>query len=124
MTEVGSAERVLVTSALPYANGPIHIGHLVEYLATDIYVRFLRMRGVDAIYVCASDAHGTPIELKARSLGVDPEQMVQRYHDEHLADFTAFQVHFDEFHTTHSVETREHAYAIFEAARALRGVFA
>jgi methionyl-tRNA synthetase len=109
--------RVLVTSALPYANGDIHIGHLVEYIMTDIHVRFLRMRGVDVAYMCASDSHGSPIEMKALSLGMDPEAMVAMYRERHMADFAAFQIRFDRYYTTHSEETKKHAYAIFEGAK-------
>ena len=104
---------ILVTSALPYANGDIHIGHLVEYIQTDIYVRFLKMCGRDAIYMCASDTHGTPVELKARELGVTPEKLVERYNREHFEDFKAFQIEFDRFYTTHSPETRKHSENIF-----------
>jgi len=104
---------ILVTSALPYANGDIHIGHLVEYIQTDIYVRFLKMCEHDTIYMCASDTHGTPVELKARELGVKPEDLVARYNGEHLEDFKAFQIEFDRFYTTHSDETRKHSENIF-----------
>jgi methionyl-tRNA synthetase len=110
-------EPILVTSALPYANGDIHIGHLVEYIQTDIYVRFLKMQGLDAIYLCASDTHGTPVELKARELDMKPEELVAKYNKEHHEDFRGFQIEFDRFYTTHSQETRKHAEAIFEALR-------
>jgi methionyl-tRNA synthetase len=106
---------IVVTSALPYANGDIHIGHLVEYIQTDIFVRFLKMCGHDVIYICASDTHGTPIEIKAAQLGVAPEEMVARYNREHLEDFEAFQIRFERFYTTHSDETRRHSEAIFQA---------
>jgi methionyl-tRNA synthetase len=79
--------QILVTSALPYANGPIHLGHLVEYIQTDIWVRFQRMRGHHCIYVCADDAHGTPIMLKARAEGIEPEELIERIGHEHRADF-------------------------------------
>ncbi len=110
-------EPVLVTSALPYANGDIHIGHLVEYIQTDVFVRFLRMMGKDVVYFCASDTHGTPIDVKASQLGVAPEELVARYNREHLDDFKGFHIHFDRFYTTHSEETRKHAVAIFEACK-------
>jgi methionyl-tRNA synthetase len=110
-------EPILVTSALPYANGDIHIGHLVEYIQTDIFVRFLKMRGLDAIYLCASDTHGTPVELKSKELGVDPEKLVAKYNVEHLRDFEGFQISFDRFYTTHSEETRRHAETIFGALK-------
>ena len=81
---------ILVTSALPYANGPIHIGHLVEYIQTDIWVRFQKMRGQQCFYVCADDAHGTPIMLKARGEGINPEELIARVAQEHKADFNFF----------------------------------
>ncbi len=99
--------KLLVTSALPYANGPIHIGHLVEYLQTDIWVRFQKSIGNDCTYICASDAHGTPIMLRARKEGIDPEELVERYRAEHQRDFSSFHIQFDNYHTTHSEENRE-----------------
>ncbi len=99
--------KILVTSALPYANGPIHMGHLVEYIQTDIWVRFQRLIGNDCTYVCADDAHGTPIMLSARQAGIAPEELVGRYFAEHQRDLSAFLVEFDNFHTTHSTENRE-----------------
>jgi methionyl-tRNA synthetase len=98
--------RILVTSALPYANGPIHIGHLVEYIQTDIWVRFQKMRGHEVYYVCADDAHGTPIMLKAEAEGITPQQLIDRVHTEHAADFAAFNLDFDNYHSTHSEENR------------------
>jgi methionyl-tRNA synthetase len=108
---------ILVTSALPYANGPIHIGHLVEYLQTDIWVRFQKMRGHRCIYVCADDAHGTPIMLRARQDGVDPEDLIARVAKEHQADFAEFKVGFDNYHSTHSEENRECSALIYERNR-------
>ncbi|MBU1070593.1 methionine--tRNA ligase [Myxococcota bacterium] len=105
--------RILVTSALPYANGDIHIGHLVEYLMTDIYVRAMKLAGEDVVYMCASDSHGTPIEVNARKKGMTPEEMVAEYNRRHLEDFTGFGIEFDRFYTTHSDETRIHAERIF-----------
>ena len=102
-----SSRRILVTSALPYANGPIHIGHLVEYIQTDIWVRFQKMRGHECYYVCADDAHGTPIMLRAEQEGVTPEQLIARVSQEHQADFAAFGIEFDNYHSTHSDENRE-----------------
>ncbi len=109
--------KILVTSALPYANGPIHIGHLVEYLQTDIWVRFQKMRGHQCIYVCADDAHGTPIMLRARQEGIEPEQLIARVAEEHRADFAAFKVGFDNYHSTHSEENRECSSLIYERNR-------
>jgi methionyl-tRNA synthetase len=98
---------ILVTSALPYANGAPHLGHMVEYVQTDIWVRYQRMRGHDCLYVCASDAHGTPIMLKARQEGVSPEDLIARFSAEQRRDFADFDISFDNFHTTHSDENRE-----------------
>ena len=96
--------KILVTSALPYVNGSPHMGHLVEYIQTDIWVRFQKLRGHDCIYVCASDAHGTPIMLKARELGITPEALTEGYTAEFVNDFADFGVEFDNYHTTHSPE--------------------
>lgn len=109
--------KILVTSALPYANGDIHIGHLVEYIQTDIYVRFLRLIGEDVIYICASDAHGTPIEINAAKKGIRPEELVAFYHRKHQEDFALFEVAFDEFYTTDSPENRRHCETIFLRAK-------
>ncbi|MCU7929161.1 MAG: methionine--tRNA ligase [Candidatus Thiodiazotropha sp. (ex Codakia rugifera)] len=109
--------KILVTSALPYANGPIHIGHLVEYIQTDIWVRFQKMRGHQCIYVCADDAHGTPIMLRARQEGIEPEQLIARVAKEHRADFAAFQVGFDNYHSTHSAENQWFSNTIYERNR-------
>ncbi|HWV18199.1 MAG TPA: methionine--tRNA ligase [Rhodocyclaceae bacterium] len=111
--------KILVTSALPYANGAIHLGHLVEYVQTDIWVRFQKMRGHNCHYVCADDTHGTPIMLRAEKEGITPEQLIARVHGEHLRDFTGFHVNFDNYHSTHSDETRvlsEEIYAKLQAA--------
>ena len=108
---------ILVTSALPYANGPIHIGHLVEYIQTDIWVRFQKMRGHNCWYVCADDAHGTPIMLRARQEGITPEQLIAQVATEHQADFAAFRVGFDQYHSTHSDENRDCANLIYARNR-------
>ena len=99
--------KMLVTSALPYANGSIHIGHMVEYIQTDIWVRFQKMRGHEVHYVCADDAHGTPIMLSAEQQGISPEQLIDSTRAEHEQDFADFFVNFDNFHSTHSDENRE-----------------
>ncbi|WP_017942361.1 MULTISPECIES: methionine--tRNA ligase [unclassified Thioalkalivibrio] len=109
--------KILVTSALPYANGPIHLGHLVEYIQTDIWVRFQRASGHEVIYVCADDAHGTPIMLKARAEGIEPEELIARMRQEHEADFGEFLIGFDHYHSTHSDENRELAGQIYTALR-------
>ncbi|MGB7290195.1 MAG: methionine--tRNA ligase [Candidatus Macondimonas sp.] len=114
---MNAPRRILVTSALPYANGPIHLGHLVEYIQTDIWVRFQRMRGHECLYVCADDAHGTPIMLKAQQNGVEPEQLIQQVWDDHTRDFARFGIGFDYYHTTHSAENRHFAERIYTRLR-------
>jgi len=109
--------KILVTSALPYANGSIHMGHLVEYLQTDIWVRFQKLRGHDCTYVCASDAHGTPIMLKARELGVSPEELTEKISAEFVQDFSDFGVDFDNYYTTHSAENEALVGAIYKTLR-------
>jgi len=106
---------ILVTSALPYANGPIHLGHLVEYIQTDIWVRFQKLRGHDCVYVCADDAHGTPIMLRATQDGITPEQLIARIGAEHQADFAGFHIAFDNYHSTHSEENRVLAERVYRA---------
>ncbi len=113
-TTLPEKRRILVTSALPYANGPIHLGHLVEYIQTDIWVRFQKLRGNQCIYVCADDAHGTPIMLKARQEGITPEQLIERIGREHRADFADFLIGFDNYYTTHSEENRHFAELIYQ----------
>lgn len=110
-------KKLLVTSALPYANGPIHIGHLVEYIQTDIWVRYWRLRGRDAIYLCADDTHGTPIMMKARDEGIPPEKLIERVWHEHRRDFGGFQIQFDNYYSTHSEENRELSSQIYLALR-------
>jgi len=107
--------RHLVTAALPYANGPIHIGHLVEYVQTDIYVRYLRSMDEDAIYVCADDTHGTPVELKAMQLGITPDALVAQIWEEHTRDFGGFGMSFDVYYSTNSPENRELAGRVYQA---------
>jgi methionyl-tRNA synthetase len=109
-----SKRQILVTSALPYANGPIHLGHLVEYLQTDIWVRFQKMHGHNCYYVCASDAHGTPIMLHAQKEDITPEELIERIHGEHATDFADFSIEFDNFYTTHSDENRELSVGIYQ----------
>ncbi|PVV08734.1 MAG: methionine--tRNA ligase [gamma proteobacterium symbiont of Ctena orbiculata] len=112
-----SPRKILITSALPYANGPIHIGHLVEYIQTDIWSRFQKMRGHQCLYVCADDAHGTPIMLRARQEGIEPETLIARVAQEHQADFADFRVGFDNYHSTHSPENQVCANTIYERNR-------
>jgi methionyl-tRNA synthetase len=104
---------ILVTSALPYANGAIHLGHLVEYIQTDIWARFQRLRGHRCIYVCADDTHGTPIMLRAEKEGITPERLIDRVWHEHKRDFDGFHIAFDNYHSTHSEETRFYADTIY-----------
>jgi methionyl-tRNA synthetase len=105
--------KILVTSALPYANGSIHLGHLVEYIQTDIWARFQQLQGHSCYYVCADDAHGTPIMLRARQDGIEPEQLIAAMQKEHEADFADFLVDFDNYYSTHSEENRELASEIY-----------
>ncbi len=112
-----SDRKILVTSALPYANGPIHLGHMVEYIQTDIWVRFQKQRHQQCYFVCADDTHGTPIMLRADSEGISPEQLIARSAEEHLSDFTEFGVAFDNFHSTHSEENKSLAELIYKRLR-------
>ncbi|PLR31863.1 methionine--tRNA ligase [Chimaeribacter californicus] len=101
------AKKLLVTCALPYANGSIHLGHMLEHIQADIWVRFQRMRGNEVHFICADDAHGTPIMLKAQQLGIAPEQMIAEMSQEHQQDFAGFDISYDNYHSTHSDENRE-----------------
>ncbi|MEW6648387.1 MAG: methionine--tRNA ligase [Pseudomonadota bacterium] len=116
MTDI--PRKILVTSALPYANGPIHLGHLVEYIQTDIWVRFQKLRGHQCHYVCADDTHGTPIMLRAEKEGITPEQLIARVWAEHKADFDGFLVDFDNYYSTNSPETRHYADDIYTKLKA------
>ncbi|MGF1527894.1 MAG: methionine--tRNA ligase [Candidatus Competibacterales bacterium] len=113
-----STRTLLVTSALPYANGPIHIGHMVEYIQTDIWVRFQKLRGHRCFYVCADDAHGTPIMLKAEQEGMTPEALIEAIYRQHTADFADFFVGFDNYYTTHSPENRALAERVYQNLKA------
>jgi len=101
-----AARSIFLTSALPYANGAIHLGHLVEYIQTDIWARFQRLRGHAVVYICADDTHGTPIMLRAEKEGISPEALIDRVWQEHTRDFAAFGIQFDRYYTTHSEENR------------------
>ncbi|HLD72874.1 MAG TPA: methionine--tRNA ligase [Candidatus Nanoarchaeia archaeon] len=107
------ADKTIITAALPYANGDIHIGHLLEYIQADIYSRFLKLQGKDALYICASDMHGTPIEVNARKAGEEPEKFVKRFWKEHQKDFADFLIKFDNYYYTHSPENKEFAEFFF-----------
>ncbi len=105
--------KMLVTCALPYANGSIHLGHMLEHVQADIWVRYQRLRGNEVHFICADDAHGTPIMLKAQQMGIEPEQMIADVSKEHQADFSGFDISFDNYHSTHSDENRELASHIY-----------
>jgi methionyl-tRNA synthetase len=109
--------KILVTSALPYANGSIHLGHLVEYLQTDIWVRFQKLQGHECYYICADDAHGTPIMLRAQSEGITPEELINKVSIEHQADFNEFSINFDNYYSTHSPENQEISNLIYTRLR-------
>jgi len=110
--------KILVTSALPYANGSIHLGHLVEYIQTDIWSRFQRMSGNECHYVCADDTHGTPIMLRAEQEGITPEALIERVHNEHFTDFNDFDIAFDNYYSTNSDENRDLSQAIYRQLKA------
>ena len=114
MTQASEKRSILVTSALPYANAPLHLGHILEHTQTDIWVRFQRLFGNDCIYVCADDAHGTPIMLKAEELGIEPEKLIADIQKDHIETFSNYQISHDNFHTTHSGENKELSERIFE----------
>src|SRR5476649_782261 len=110
--------RILVTSALPYANGQIHIGHMVEYIQTDIWVRSLRMHGHEVYYVGADDTHGTPIMLRAEKEGITPKQLIDRVWQEHKRDFDSFGISFDNYYTTDSAENKTLSETVYLALQA------
>ena len=114
MTTSNSPRKILVTSALPYANGSIHLGHLVEYIQTDIWVRFQKMQGHTVHYVCADDTHGTPIMLRAEKEGITPETLIEAVHKEHAADFKEFLVEFDNYYSTNAPENKELSQTIYK----------
>ncbi|CEA01266.1 methionyl-tRNA synthetase [Pseudomonas saudimassiliensis] len=118
MSSNADSRQILVTSALPYANGSIHLGHMLEYIQTDIWVRFQKLRGNQCIYVCADDAHGSAIMLRAEKEGITPEQLIANVKAEHTADFADFLVDFDNYHSTHSEENRELSELIYGKLKA------
>ncbi|MBD2806766.1 methionine--tRNA ligase [Xenorhabdus sp. ZM] len=111
------AKKLLVTCALPYANGPIHLGHILEHIQADIWVRYHRMRGKEVHFVCADDAHGTPIMLKAQQSGISPEEMIAKVSQEHQQDFAGFAISYDNYHSTHSEENKALASHIYLALK-------
>ena len=118
MSSANQPRKILVTSALPYANGSIHLGHLVEYIQTDIWVRFQKMQGHTVHYVCADDTHGTPIMLRAEKEGITPEALIANVHQEHSADFKEFLVEFDNYYSTNSDENKVLSQGIYKALKA------
>ena len=111
--QANKKRKILVTCALPYANGSIHLGHMLEHIQTDIWVRFQRMRGHETYFICADDAHGTPIMLKSQELGITPEEMIAGIREEHMTDFADFHISFDNYHSTHSDENKAFAEEIY-----------
>ncbi|MBH2309449.1 methionine--tRNA ligase [Neisseria meningitidis] len=110
--------KILVTSALPYANGSIHLGHMVEHIQTDVWVRFQKLRGHECHYCCADDTHGTPVMLAAQKQGIAPEDMIAKVREEHLADFTDFGIGYDNYYSTHSPENKQFSQDIYRALKA------
>lgn len=110
--------KILVTSALPYANGSIHLGHMVEHIQTDVWVRFQKLRGHECHYCCADDTHGTPVMLAAQKQGIAPEDMIAKVRKEHLADFTGFFIGYDNYYSTHSPENKQFSQDIYRALKA------
>ena len=110
--------KILVTSALPYANGSIHLGHMVEHIQTDVWVRFQKLRGHECYYCCADDTHGTPVMLAAQKQGIAPEDMIAKVREEHLADFTGFGIGYDNYYSTHSPENKQFSQDIYRVLKA------
>ena len=115
MAQESEKRSILVTSALPYANAPLHLGHILEHTQTDIWVRFQRLQGNDCTYVCADDAHGTPIMLRAEELGIEPEELIEQTYDLHLVIFKLYIISHVIYHTTLSVENRMLSEKIFNS---------
>ncbi len=111
------SRKILVTSALPYANGSIHIGHVLESVITDIWVRYQNINGNECLYFCADDTHGTPVMLKAKELGIDPEELIKRTREEHIKSYSKFNINFDNFYTTHSDENKKYAEDIYQKCK-------
>ena len=116
-TAAPAPRKLFVTTALPYANGPFHIGHIMEYIQADIWVRFQRMQGHEVHFVCADDAHGAPIMLKAQDEGITPEQLIARVARSHIEDWKRYHISFDTTHSTHSPENVELAQGIYRKLR-------
>ena len=116
--DANAARKILVTSALPYANGPLHLGHMLEQVQTDIWVRFQQSRGHDCLYVCADDAHGTAIMLAAETLGISPEQHIDNMREQHIRDSDGFLINFANYYSTHSPENRKWSEEIYQRLKA------
>ena len=117
------SRKILVTSALPYANGSIHIGHVLESVITDIWVRYQNINGNECLYFCANDTHGTPVMLKAKELQMEPEELIKQIREEHIKSYSKFNINFDNFYTTHSNENREYAENIYNKCKEANLIF-
>ena len=117
------SRKILVTSALPNANGPIHLGHMLEHIQTDIWVRFQRMRGNEVYYVCADDTHGTATMIRAEEEGLSPEALIEQMRKDHLVDFRGFGVAYDNYHSTHTEENRHYSELIYQRLQARGLIF-
>ena len=117
------SRKILVTSALPYANGSIHIGHVLESVITDIWVRYQKINGNECLYFCADDTHGTPVMLKAKELEVEPEELIEKTREEHIKSYSRFNINFDNFYTTHSDENKEYAEDIYKKCKEANLIF-
>lgn len=117
------SRKILVTSALPYANGSIHIGHVLESVITDIWVRYQNINGNECLYFCADDTHGTPVMLKAKELQMEPEELIKQIREEHIKSYSKFNINFDNFYTTHSNENREYAENIYNKCKGANLIF-
>ena len=117
------SRKILVTSALPYANGSIHIGHVLESVITDIWVRYQKINGNECLYFCADDTHGTPVMLKAKELRIEPEELIRRIREEHIRSYSKFNINFDNFYTTHSDENKEYAENIYKKCKEANLIF-
>lgn len=111
------SRKILVTSALPYANGSIHIGHVLESVITDIWVRYQKINGNECLYFCADDTHGTPVMLKAKELKIEPENLIEQTRNEHINSYSKFNINFDNFYTTHSSENKEYSENIYKKSK-------
>ena len=117
------SRKILVTSALPYANGSIHIGHVLESVITDIWVRYQKINGNECLYFCADDTHGTPVMLKAKELEVEPEELIKKTREEHIKSYSRFNINSDNFYTTHSDENKEYAEDIYKKCKEANLIF-